>query len=99
MVTVFRRAMAAAAAAVYYGLGRHLPPTNVPGGRLFTGARCLLARRFVTALGTNVDLSRGVYLGLGRDIRIGNHSGIGIGCELHGPLTVGENVMISPGVI
>ena len=44
-------------------------------------------------------MSRMVYLGFGRDIVIGDNSGLGIGVELHGPLTIGSNVMIAPSVM
>jgi maltose O-acetyltransferase len=40
-----------------------------------------------------------VYVGFGRGIIIGSNSGLGIGADLHGPLTIGDNVMISPSVM
>jgi maltose O-acetyltransferase len=87
------------AAALYYAIARHLPPSNVFGGRLWKYMRVALVRGFADHVGSNVDISRNVYLGFGRGIRLGSNSGVGIGAELHGPLHVGDYVMISPQVI
>jgi maltose O-acetyltransferase len=87
------------AAALYYLIARHLPPTNVPTGRVSTRLRVALVRQLVDELGANIDISRAVYIGLGRGISIGSESGIGVGCELHGPLTIGDHVMVSPHVM
>jgi maltose O-acetyltransferase len=87
------------AAAMYYAFARYLPPSNVITGGLWRRLRAWLVRAFILEGGSNLDISRMVYLGFGRGIRIGDNSGLGAGAELHGPLTIGSNVMISPAVL
>ena len=35
----------------------------------------------------------------GPETKIGNNSGIGINCEVYGPVEIGENVMMGPEVV
>jgi maltose O-acetyltransferase len=51
------------------------------------------------SVGTDINVEKGAYFGDGRGIRIGSHSGIGVNCEIHGPLLIGNDVMMGPEVI
>lgn len=89
----------AIAATLYYVFARYLPPTNVPGGGIYTAIRVALVSRFLESVGENLDVNKRVYLGFGRGIRIGSDTGLGNNADLHGPLVIGSHVMISPEVM
>jgi maltose O-acetyltransferase len=86
-------------AALYYLIARRLPVSNIPAGGVFRSLRVFCVRRMVDHAGDQLHVQRGVYLGTGRGIRIGNSSSLGIDCELHGPLSIGSNVMMGSGII
>lgn len=55
------------------------------------------AKRITKTFGTNVNIERGAVFG--PMLEIGNNSGVGINCELYGPIKIGENVMMGPEVV
>ena len=63
-------------------------------------ARCFRRfwlKRIVTYVGTNVNVEKGAkFTPL---LQIGNNSGLGINCEIYGPVTIGDNVMMGPEVV
>lgn len=59
--------------------------------------RAFWARRIATKVGTNVNIERKAVFG--PLLQINNNSGVGINCEIYGPVTIGENVMMGPEVI
>lgn len=48
--------------------------------------------------GTNLNIERKADFGMGNNIVIGDNSGLGINCEVRGPLEIGANVMMGPDV-
>lgn len=50
-------------------------------------------------MGRGVDIGRGAYFGTGENLEIGDCSGIGINCELYGPVKIGNGVMMGPEVV
>lgn len=54
-------------------------------------------RRIVSKMGKNVNIERGSFFS--PQLEIGDNSGVGINCEVYGPVTIGENVMMGPEVI
>ena len=46
----------------------------------------------------NVNIEKGANFGRGNGIEIGDNSGIGINCEVRGPLEIGKDVMMGPEV-
>ena len=48
--------------------------------------------------GKNVNIEHGAFLASGKGIEIGDNSGIGLNCRIAGPLSIGNDVMIAPGV-
>lgn len=68
---------------------RHFPL----GGRL----RRAWLRRIVDSCGDNVNVETGACFT--PDLKIGNNSGIGIHCELNGPVVIGNDVLMGPEVI
>lgn len=54
---------------------------------------------FLTECATSANIERRAYLGSGNDVVVGSRSSVGIRCELHGPVRLGDNVMMGPDVI
>ena len=59
--------------------------------------RGFFGKRIVTKFGTNVNIERNAVFS--PELEIGNNSGIGIDCEVYGPVTIGNNVMMGPEVV
>ena len=59
--------------------------------------RAFWARRIAKKVGANVNIERNAVFG--PLLEIGHDSGVGINCELYGPVVIGENVMMGPEVI
>ena len=55
------------------------------------------AKRIVSNLGKNVNIERGAVFG--PLLEIGDNSGVGINCEVYGPVKIGDNVMMGPEVV
>jgi maltose O-acetyltransferase len=91
--------MRVAALAVYYLIARWLPPSDVVGGRIWRRCRGALARRCFEHTGRDVNVQKGVYFGRGDRIRLGNRSSLGVNAEVHGPVHIGNDVMMGPYVI
>lgn len=83
---------------LYYSIGKHLPNSNFPLGKLFSGLRVFFAKGFLKFIGSNVTLEGNVFLGDGRDIEIGNNSHINEECWIRN-CKIGNNVMIAPYVM
>jgi len=49
--------------------------------------------------GRNVNVERGADIGSGRHISIGDNSGIGLNAYISGPVAIGANVIMGPGVV
>lgn len=60
-------------------------------------ARGFWTKRIVSGFGKNVNIERGAVFG--PLLEIGDNSGVGINCELYGPIKIGENVMMGPEVV
>ena len=54
-------------------------------------------RRILKETGTNINIERNAIFD--PEVSVGNNSGIGIKCELYGPVSIGDNVMMGPEVI
>lgn len=55
------------------------------------------AKRIIKSFGKNINIEKGAVFG--PDLEIGDNSGVGINCELYGPVIIGENVMMGPEVV
>lgn len=79
----------------YYFFAKHLPETNSPGGALFGWLRFQLMRHMVAECGKPIDVNQGAHFGMGRELRMGNHCGLGKNCVILGPVTMGNYVGMS----
>ena len=59
--------------------------------------RRFFAKRILASCGKNVNIERKAVFSPG--VAIGDHSGIGINCEIYGSVSIGKNVMMGPEVI
>lgn len=59
--------------------------------------RMIFAKSIMNSVGKNVNIERGaIFCG---DCSIGDYSGIGINCELNGPVKIGKYVSMGPEVV
>lgn len=49
--------------------------------------------------GRDVNIEARAYFGRGMGVRLGDRSGIGVNCRLHGPVSIGSDVMMGPDVV
>lgn len=56
--------------------------------------RVFFARRICGYVGKNVNIEKGATFG--EHTTIGDRSGIGVNCELHGEIHIGDDVMMAP---
>ncbi len=81
---------------LYYGFAQFLPCS----GSMFGGGakyiRYQLCRRIFKKCGKNVNVERRACFGSGRDVEIGDNSGLGIKCVIPSNTKIGSNVMMGP---
>lgn len=85
--------------ALYYGAARHLPGSSRAYAFGSGHLRRLLARWMLDQVGQGANIEHGADFGTGVGIRLGARSGLGVNCRVGGPLEIGEDVMMAPGVI
>lgn len=85
--------------ALYYLIARHLPASDMPYSLGAKRIRGFLCRRIFKNAGANINIEHGAYFGSGKDIEIGNNSGLGFNCRVYGPLKIGNDVMMGPDVM
>lgn len=82
---------------LFYGFARHLPSSySRLGGAFSLKARRLCCRHLFKSMGNNVNIEHGAWFGSGKDIVIGDNSGIGINCHIHNNTIIGNDVMMGP---
>lgn len=59
--------------------------------------RGFFGKRIAKKFGVNVNIERNAVFT--PELEIGNNSGIGIDCEVYGPVKIGDNVMMGPEVV
>lgn len=83
---------------LYYGFAKHLPRS----GRYtncFKYFRGWICQHIFKSAGKNINIESGAHFGDGSLIEIGNNSGIGVNCQISGPVRIGQNVMMGPEVM
>jgi maltose O-acetyltransferase len=85
----------------YYSFARYFPrfPSHFVGKKM----RGFLCKFIFRKCGKNINVERMAYFGLGKNIEIGDNSGIGINCKIYGTdmgeLIIGQNVIMGPEVV
>lgn len=83
----------------YYFIARHLPGSDVPYNLGSKYIRRVLCKGIFKSMGSNVNIEHGAFFASGREIEIGDNSGLGLNCRVTGPLKIGKDVMIGPDVM
>lgn len=83
----------------YYCFARHLPASDGRFGRWARPLRRWLTKALFKYAGKNINIEKGAYFSDGSQIEIGDNSGIGVNCQVCGPVKIGDNVMMGPEVI
>lgn len=81
----------------YYGFARFLPASTSPMTHWARKIRRIICRSIFDKCGDNVNIESGARFATG-GISIGSGSGLGVNCSVHGPLRIGDNVMMGPEV-
>ena len=85
---------------LYMWLARWLPSSTTPPlGSLWRRIRGAMASQLLAEAGAKVNIEHGAFFGTGAQVRLGHRSGIGVNCRLHGPVTIGRDVMMGPDVV
>ena len=84
---------------LYYSFGRWLPASYSRGGCIWKKVRYIICRNLFNSCGKNVNVESNAFFHSGKDISIGDNSGIGINAKLEGTVEIGKNVMMGPDVI
>lgn len=82
---------------IYNVFAKNLPLSNSKYNIGQKYLRYFFAKRFVDYMGKNVNIEKGAKFPY--YVRIGDNSGLGIRCEINGPVDIGKNVLMAPDVI
>jgi maltose O-acetyltransferase len=83
----------------YYAAAKNLPSSVGRFGKIFAALRRIPCQAIFKKAGKNINIERGAHFGSGLNIEIGDQSGIGQHCRLHGPVKIGAYVMMGPEVM
>ncbi len=85
---------------LYYGLAYHLPNSYVPVvGKFSNALRVLCCHHIFRKCGKIVTINRHAYFGNGRDVEIGDNSGLGANNHLPNNIIIGDDVMMAPDIL
>ena len=81
---------------LYYAAASKLPRSFAPGGAVAARLRRALVGPLLRHVGSGVNIEHGATFGSGRELVLGDRSGLGIDADIHGPVTIGNDVMMGP---
>jgi len=84
---------------LYYGFAQWLPRSYMLFGPLARIIRGWICRPMFDKCGKNVNIESRAFFHSGRQISIGDNSGIGVRAFLSGKISIGKNVMMGEDVI
>jgi maltose O-acetyltransferase len=82
----------------YYLFARYLPASDTRAGLWARPIRRWICKPLFKKSGKNINVEKGAFFGTGSKIEIGDNSGIGINCQLWGPVKIGKDVLMGPEV-
>lgn len=87
--------------ALYYLLLQYLPvgKSYKKFSKIWWIIRGSICKKIFKYCGENVHIQRKAYFGSGKELEIGDNSGIGINCELPSNIKIGKNVLMGPNCI
>lgn len=80
---------------LYSLFGKHLPQSNHL--KIAKKVRGFFAKKILKSAGKNINIEKGAVFN--SQVSLGDNSGIGVNCEMNGPVIVGKNVNMGPEVI
>lgn len=83
---------------LYYGIAYRLPNSYGFGGKVFNKFRILLCHGIFKKCGKITTINRKVNFGSGRNVEIGDESGIGANTSIPSNTIIGKNVIISRNI-
>lgn len=84
---------------LYYGIAQHLPSSYSPiVGKVANAFRIFCCKHIFKYCGKISTIDRHAYFGNGREIEIGDYSGIGENCVVPHNTVIGKYVMMAPEV-
>jgi len=84
---------------LYYLLARYLPRSTSPfGGKIAKRIRRFCCKGMFAHCGKNINVERGAIIGTGKQISIGDNSGIGVDCVVN-KAQIGNDVMMGYDVL
>lgn len=81
---------------LYYALASKLPRSYAPGGSVAAVVRRQLAGPLLAHAGRDINVEAGAVFGSGAQLALGDRSGLGVDADIHGPVTIGNDVMMGP---
>lgn len=84
---------------LYYLIGIRLPSSESFLSMGSQRIRGFLCRQIFLKTGRNINIEKNVFFGSGKEISLGDYSGIGLNARIQGPLTIGSYVMMGPDVL
>jgi maltose O-acetyltransferase len=79
----------------YYFVASRLPDYGFPGGNVFRRVRQTCGKSFLASAGEWINIESHVFVGDGRDIKLGKGSSLGNGSRVYGA-NIGTDVMVAP---
>jgi maltose O-acetyltransferase len=84
----------------WFLIGNYLPKSTIPFiGRIFLSIRIFFIRLIFNKVGKNVTVENLCHFGSGKNIEIGDNSGIGKKCRVPANIIIGSNVMMGEEII
>ena len=85
---------------IYYLIARYLPSSYMGWvGRVSNALRVVCCKRIFKSAGKIITVDRGAYFGNGRNVVIGDYSGISANCVLPSNIIIGNYVMMAPDLL
>lgn len=81
---------------IYYGIARWLPSSIGSKIQFSKKIRYYCCKHIFKSIGKDVNIERGAWFGSGKDIEIGDYSGIGINAHIYNNTKIGKYVMMGP---
>lgn len=82
----------------YYGFAQWLPSSNLVLGEVWRKTRWMACKGLFNYCGKGARIEPHVFFHSGRNISLGDRSGIGKNTKLHGAVTIGNDVMMGENV-
>ncbi len=85
---------------LFWQLLYHMTAKNLPlsyHSKIALKLRTFYARRVLKSCGNNVNIEKGAMFNA--EICLGNYSDLGVRCQINGPVTIGDYVMMGPDCI